>query len=109
MAQSKTLNAWPRKCVGATYYVGLLFYGLGSTLFCYLWMKSRYIPKALAGFGVLASLSAAGFAFTFILFPGFAKIVKLDWFEAPIGLFELIISFWLLFKGLKPPQAVSAV
>ena len=34
------------------YYVGLPFWGLASTVCSYLWFKSRYIPRALAAFGV---------------------------------------------------------
>jgi hypothetical protein len=30
------------------YYIGLMFYGLGSVVFSYLWFKSRYIPRTLA-------------------------------------------------------------
>src|SRR5438876_6973977 len=33
---------------GAGYGVGLVFAGLRSTLFCYLWFKSSYIQRALA-------------------------------------------------------------
>jgi hypothetical protein len=37
------------------YYVGLPFWGLASTVCGYLWFKSRYIPRALAAFGVISS------------------------------------------------------
>lgn len=33
---------------GAAYQLGLFFFGFGSTVFCYLWFKSNYIPRALA-------------------------------------------------------------
>jgi len=36
------------------YYVGLRFGALASTIFGYLWFKSRYIPRALAAFGVIS-------------------------------------------------------
>jgi Domain of unknown function (DUF4386) len=35
------------------YYIGLLFWGLGTTVASYLWFKSSYIPRALAAFGDL--------------------------------------------------------
>jgi Domain of unknown function (DUF4386) len=41
---------------GAGYLVGLVFFGLGPTVFAYLWLKSRYIPRALAALGVFSSL-----------------------------------------------------
>ena len=36
---------------GAGYNVGLIFFGLGSTVFSYLFFKSRYIPRPLAALG----------------------------------------------------------
>lgn len=38
------------------YYVGLLFWGLASTVCGYLWYKSNYIPRALAAWGVISSV-----------------------------------------------------
>jgi len=34
---------------GAGFQIGFVFLGLGSTAFSVLWLKSRYIPRALAG------------------------------------------------------------
>jgi hypothetical protein len=84
------------------YYVGLLFWGLGSTVCSYLWFKSNYIPRALAAWGVISSGWCAACAFAFFIFPNFAKTVNLWWFDSPIGIFEMATSFWLLFKGLRP-------
>src|SRR5271157_2573473 len=90
------------------YYIGLLFWGLASTVCACLWFKSRYIPRALAAFGVLSSAFAAVCSFALFINPHFDKIVNLMWFDTPIGLFDIALSFWLLFKGLKPPQAAEA-
>ena len=84
------------------YYVGLLFYGLASTVCGYLWFKSRYIPRGLAAWGVIASAWCAMCTFVFIISPDFAKVVNLWWFDSPMGIFEIVTSFWLLFKGLAP-------
>ena len=84
------------------YYVGLLFWGLGSTVCSYLWFKSKYIPRALAAWGVISSVWCAACAFVFFIFPNFTKVVNLWWFDSPIGIFEMALSFWLLFKGLRP-------
>jgi len=85
-----------------TYYVGLLFYGLASTVCGYLWFKSRYIPRGLAAWGVIASAWCAICTFVFIISPDFSKVVDLWWFDSPMGIFEIATSFWLLFKGLAP-------
>ena len=87
-----------------TYYVGLLFYGLASTMCAYLWFKSRYIPRGLAAWGVIASAWCAICTFVFIISPGFSKVVNLWWFDSPMGIFEIATSFWLLFKGLSPSE-----
>jgi hypothetical protein len=84
------------------YNVGLVLAGLGSTVFCYLWLKSGYIPRVLAGFGIFASVVLAAFTFAYVIFPEYARIVTVGIYGGPIFLFELAIGFWLLFKGLRP-------
>ena len=99
------LQALARRSLGASfdeYYVGLLFYGLGTTVLNCLWFKSGYIPKVLAGWGVAACAWCAACSFVFFIFPGFPKFVNLWWFDTPMGLFEITTSFWLLFRGLRP-------
>ena len=98
---------------GAGYNVGLLFFGFGSPVFCYLWFKSGYIPRALAAWGVLSSLLVGASAFAFIIFPELAKVVTIGYYGGPIFLFELTMGFWLLLKGLRPyrtaePEKASA-
>ena len=84
------------------YYVGLPFLGLAATLCAWLWFKSNYIPKGLAIVGVISSAWCVLCAFIFLIFPHFNEIVNDWWFDFPMALFELILSFWLLFKGLGP-------
>jgi hypothetical protein len=84
------------------YYVGLPFFGLAATVCAWLWLKSNYIPRGLAIFGVIASGWCVFCAFVYLIFPNFNKIVNDYIFDSPMALFELILSFWLLFKGLKP-------
>lgn len=103
--EADRLNALARLAIaqhGAGYNVGLVFAGLGSTVFCYLWFKSRYIPKTLAAWGVFSSLLVATCAFAFIVFPELRKIVTVAYYGGPIFIFELTMGFWLLIKGLRP-------
>ena len=83
------------------YNVGLVLAGLRSTAFCYLWFKSRFIPRALAAWGMVASLLMGASAFLFIIFPQLAKLVSVAFYGAPIFFFELTMGFWLLLKGLR--------
>ena len=89
------------------YYVGLPFYGLASTVCSYLWIKSNYIPRTLAAWGVISSAWCAACAFAFIIFPdfilpGLTRTVTLFLFDSPMGAFEIVTSLWLLFKGVRP-------
>jgi Domain of unknown function (DUF4386) len=83
------------------YYVGLPFFGLAATVCAWLWLKSNYIPKGLSIFGVIASAWCVLCAVVYLIFPNFNKIVNDYLFDSPMALFELVVSFWLLFKGLK--------
>ncbi|MGZ7065282.1 MAG: DUF4386 domain-containing protein [Candidatus Aminicenantales bacterium] len=91
------------------YYVGLPFWGLASTVCSALWFKSRYIPRALAAFGVISSAWCVICAFAFIAFPHFDATVNASWFDVPMVIFEMALGLWLLFKGLRPSrELVSA-
>jgi hypothetical protein len=90
------------------YYVGLLFGALASTVCGYLWFKSRYIPRALAAFGVISSAFCVACTFVFYIFPNFDKIVNLWWFDSPMGFFDIALSFWLLFRGLRQSGVAGA-
>jgi hypothetical protein len=83
------------------YYVGLPFFSLALTICAYLFLKSNYIPRWLAWYGIAASGWCVLCAFVYLLFPGFARPVDPYWFDSPMAIFEVILSFWLLFKGLR--------
>jgi len=83
------------------YYVGLPFFGLAATVCAYLWLKSNYIPRELSIFGVIGSAWCVFCAIVYLIFPAFARPVNPYWFDSPMALFELVVSVWLLFKGLR--------
>lgn len=100
--ETEQLQALAKLYVGGgfeTYYVGLPFYGMASTVCSYLWLKSGQIPRWLAAWGVIASGWCVLTAVAFIAMPHFEKMVN-DWlFDSPMALFELTVGGWLLFKG----------
>src|SRR5580765_7707641 len=105
------LQAMAKLHLGANfddYYVGLPFFGLAATICAYLWFKSNYIPKGLAIFGVIASTWCVLCAFVFLIFPNFNKIVNDYIFDTPMALFELVVSLWLLVKGLQSSKIATA-
>ena len=78
----------------------LVFIGVGGSVFCYLFFKSNYVPRFLAGWGILTYLTMLILSFSSLLTPDIPETVKMI-FYAPGGLFELIFGFWLLVKGIK--------
>jgi hypothetical protein len=102
------LQVLARLNIGASfddYYVGLPFFALAATVCSYLWFKSRYIPRPLATFGVIASGWCVICAFVFLIFPGFERTVNAYWFDSPMAIFELIVSVWLLVKRIGTPDS----
>jgi len=86
---------------GAAYNVGLFLAGLRSTAFCVLWLRSRYVPRALAILGVLASFLMGACALGFVVFPELTKVVPVAVFGGPIFLFELTMGLWLVTRGIR--------
>ncbi|HEY3131700.1 MAG TPA: DUF4386 domain-containing protein [Acidobacteriota bacterium] len=103
--ETKQLQALAYTFVGvhdAGYLIGMVFFGLGSTVFAYLWFKSRYIPRGLAALGIFASLVVAIVTLAIMVFPRLAAVVIPAYF-APIMIFEVTLGFWLLVKGIQAP------
>lgn len=82
------------------YDIGIVFFGLGSTVFSYLLFRSRYIPRLLAGWGIFASLCAVISVFVMTIAPDTTQFLGIA-SVAPIFLYELIAGLWLLILGAK--------
>jgi hypothetical protein len=71
---------------------------VGSALYFFLLFRARFIPRLLAGFGMLASMLLGALAFALILIPkqleGLEMIGML-----PLGIVEVTTGFWLLIAG----------
>jgi hypothetical protein len=108
---SDQLAALARVSMGAhnsAYGVALLLFGFGSPVFCYLWLRSGYIPKPLAMWGLLASVWIGICSFAFVVFPDLRQVITIGYFGGPIFLFELTIGLWLPFKGIRPGTSTSS-
>jgi Domain of unknown function (DUF4386) len=90
------------------YYVGLAFWALSATLIGWLWFKSGYVPKALALFGLVSAAWCTLCAFAYIGNPAFSHLVNLWCFDSPLAIFDIMLSFWLLFKGLQGHSVAAA-
>jgi hypothetical protein len=89
---------------GAT--ISMVFLGLGFIIFLYLLYKSNYVPKILAGFGILSYSLILINAIANILIPQNLSVTTIVntigmIFMSPSILFELMIGLWLLIKGIK--------
>jgi hypothetical protein len=76
----------------------LVFLCLGTLVFCYLLFRSRYVPRALAAYGIVSFAILLVGALVRLLAPGYAEAALLSY--APGILFELGIGAWLLLQGV---------
>lgn len=104
--QLRTLVRVSNRASGAGVTTAWMFLGAGSVLFFLLFLRSRYLPGALARLcivtsGLMVPISAAMFVYP-------DRINELKLFLLP-GLFtDLATAFWLLFKGLQPRATPEA-
>jgi len=92
----------------AMYSIPMVFLGLDMMIFSYLLFRSEYIPRILAGFGILSFALIFIHALMFIIAPKYAAMpINQIIFYAPSGLFEIIIGIWLLSKGVKVQQRIK--
>ena len=78
----------------------IVFISLGTIVFCYLFFKSKYIPRILAGFGIFSFLLTLTYYIVAILFPNLPAMIQIVC-HLPGILFEVIIGLWLLIKGVN--------
>ena len=73
--------------------------GLGEGIFFALFLRSRYLPRALAGFGVFGSIVLVAVPMASLVFPQYQAVLK------PVLILslltELLTAPWLLIKGLQ--------
>jgi Domain of unknown function (DUF4386) len=91
---------------GDEFNIGLVYYSLGSTLFCYLLQKSQYVPKFLAWWGLVSSFVALISTLAIIVFPGAGDVAPMCY--VPVGVFEIVTGFWLLIAGIRIPRIAPA-
>jgi hypothetical protein len=71
---------------------------IGSTIFFYLFVKSGYIPRVLAWWGLFASVVAMGACLAHLLRPAFPAMTMYAWL--PMLLAETSTGLWLLIKSV---------
>ena len=86
--------------------VSVVFFAVGSTIFFYLFLRSGYIPRSLASWGVIGSLVCL-VAFTANLLLPQSSELLLGIGGLPIGIAEPVVGLWLLVRGIKPRLQAS--
>jgi hypothetical protein len=80
--------------------VGFILLGLGSTVFSYLLLRSGYVPKLLAGWGIFASIVITIGSLLIVAVPAAKSFVDPALY-VPIFLFEVGTGLWLLIRGVR--------
>ena len=83
------------------YYIGLVFWSVAAAICGWLLLKSRYVPGWLAIFGIAGSIWCAACTIGLIVYPDLPNYVNLWWFDVPMTLYEVVLAFLLLFRGLR--------
>lgn len=84
---------------GAGLSLGFIPLGLGSAVFAWLLLRSRFVPRLLAGWGIFASLLLATYSFGIVLNPNTTDFFYLA--MGPMFVYELSLGLWLVIKGVR--------
>ena len=84
----------------------MIFMGPGGIIFCYLFLKSKYVPGILAVWGIITYSTILILSFVNILFPNIPEMISIILYT-PGALFELLFGFWLIFKGVNIQQPAT--
>ena len=96
-----------------TYNISALCFSIGSAIFFCLFLKSKYIPAWLSGFGVFASVVVTLICFGTLIFPEYRATFNYGWI--PMAIAEVVTGFWLMFgvripaPGAQPSRIMTAI
>ncbi|KAA0068612.1 DUF4386 domain-containing protein [Rhodanobacter sp. T12-5] len=83
----------------ASFNITTTFFSVGSTLFFYLFLASRCIPRVLSALGVFASIVVLFTSLGNLVLPAHADVIQFGW--APIFVAEIGTGLWLWVRGVK--------
>lgn len=83
--------------------VAWMFQGAGSTLFFLLFLRSRYLPGALARFGIVGTAVLVPISAVMFVYPQYIAQLKLVLLPGLVA--EVATAIWLLVKGLRPRES----
>jgi hypothetical protein len=95
------LAGFLRKLGGWNTITAAVLFAIGSTLFSWLLLRGRMIPRSLAWVGVAASVLLVVLLPLELAGVVSGAITKIIWL--PMAAFEIPLGLWLLVKGVPPP------
>ena len=96
--QLRVLSGVSQRGANAGVWTAWLFMSAGYVLFFALFLRSRYLPAAIAWLGIIGSSLLAAATIVMFVFPEGTNGMKL--FGVPALLAEIATALWLLIKGL---------
>ena len=100
--QLRTFAGVLQRGANAGVWLAWILLGAGAMLSFLLFLRSRYLPRALAWLGIVGSIFLVAVSGVMFVFPEGNNWMKM--FCAPLLLAELVTAVWLL-KGIRPPRA----
>jgi hypothetical protein len=104
--QLERLAAVTQQGANAGVYVAWIFIGLGGTLFFSLFLRSGYLPRALAGLGIVASMLLVVVPMGSFVYPQYAGTLKALLLLSLLS--DIATALWLVIKGLPLRGTVTA-
>jgi hypothetical protein len=88
------------------YDLTIFFLSLGTIVYCGLLYRSRYVPRVLAGLGIVSFVLMPVGTVVSLLLPQYRDLAMAAW--APGIVFEVVIGVWLLLNGVRMAPAIVA-
>jgi Domain of unknown function (DUF4386) len=105
------LSGLIRTIAGTTENIGGISFGIGSSLFFYLFFTSRYIPRIISALGFVASVIWTGLYLASLIFPQRHSLFQYICFP-PMALAEAVTGFYLMLFAVgtqsKAPAAPAS-
>jgi hypothetical protein len=104
--QLRTLASVAQRGAGAGVETAWILQAGGSLLFFVLFLRSRYVPRAVAWSGIFGSCLFVAASLAMLVFP--QRINELKLIGLPVFFAEVATALWLLIKGLQPRATAEA-
>lgn len=82
--------------------IAFVFLGLGTAIYSCLWLRSRFIPKPIAIWGIFSALLLSILTLAIMVYPRLGALGLT--YMLPLGIYEVGLGLWLLIRGIREPQ-----